>query len=39
MDNTALKEIVGDLFDANGDCTHKTWKHNTFTTADPPCLK
>jgi hypothetical protein len=27
-----------DLHDANGDCVHNTWAHNTFVTADPPCL-
>jgi hypothetical protein len=27
-----------DLRDANGDCTHNTWKHNTAGTVDPPCI-
>jgi parallel beta-helix repeat protein len=37
--NTALNNGEFDLADANGNCTANTWKHNTFVTADPPCIQ
>jgi parallel beta-helix repeat protein len=37
--NTALNNAQIDLADANGNCTANTWKHNTFVTADPPCIQ
>jgi hypothetical protein len=27
-----------DVEDLNGDCTHNTWRFNTFVTSDPACI-
>lgn len=36
--NTALHNCL-DLVDATGDCTHNTWRNNTFETSSPACIK
>ncbi|MBZ5507554.1 MAG: hypothetical protein LAO78_19000 [Acidobacteriia bacterium] len=37
--NTALNNAEADLFDANPNCDSNTWKHNTFVTANQPCIQ
>ncbi len=38
--NTAQGTLGGpDLSDANANCDSNTWKHNTFGTADQPCIQ
>ncbi len=37
--NTAITENPIDLQDANGDCSHNTWRHNIFVTGDPVCIR
>jgi len=37
--NTAITENPTDLQDGNGDCSHNTWRHNIFVTADPACIR
>jgi parallel beta-helix repeat protein len=36
--NTALGNET-DLFDANPNCDSNTWKHNTFGSANQPCIQ
>src|SRR5262245_12055363 len=37
--NTAIAESGIDLGDGNGDCSHNTWQHNIFVTANPACIR
>jgi len=38
--NTAQNTVGGpDLSDLNANCDSNTWKHNTFGTADQPCIQ
>jgi hypothetical protein len=38
-DNTAISENGIGFADGNGDCSHNTWRHNIFVTADPACIR
>lgn len=37
--NTALDNGSVDLVDANPNCDSNTWQHNTFGTANQPCIQ
>jgi parallel beta-helix repeat protein len=36
--NTALNNAIVDMEDFNANCDSNTWKHNTFGTANQPCI-